>query len=123
MAIRHAKNTDAKLTQLLYQDNPGTDSAELLAAVVKSWGGVDRLAGDMFQEFKTAKPGSIVRSRIMEAVQRLIINNTNAGLSDVRQPSDMTNGELEGKAMELLKKIKEAEPDAEQQEDGPPNQP
>ena len=92
----------AAVAKVLAGSKPSTDSGALLASLIDRWGGTDRLANDIFSEFDAAPKGGMTRQRIIEMIQRLIINNTNNEIGKSRNPSDMSDEELAQVAMNYL---------------------
>lgn len=97
------------LARALVDRPSGMDSRELLNELTRCWGGTGKLALDIRQEFKNSPPGGMVRQRILEMLQRLIINNTEHELTNVVRPSEMSNEDLE---RTLKKYIDRMAPDA-----------
>jgi hypothetical protein len=92
----------AAVAKVLAGSKPSTDSGALLASLIDRWGGTDRLAADICDEFSAAPKGGMTRQRIIEMVQRLVINNTNNEIGKTRNPSDMSDEELAQVAMNYL---------------------
>lgn len=97
----------------------GIDTSVLLNDLMDCFGGPIRLAQAIHQEFINAKPGSMVRTRTMEMIQRLVMANTQYELSNLKKPADMDDDELEREAERLLakkelKSASEVKEDAEQ---------
>jgi hypothetical protein len=90
------------VAKVLAGSKPSTDSGALLASLIDRWGGTDRLAADIFGEFDAAPKGGMTRQRIIEMVQRLVINNTNNEIGKSRNPADMGDEELAQVAMNYL---------------------
>jgi hypothetical protein len=83
----------------------GIDSAGLLAALIDRWGGKDRFAMDIQQEFQCARPGSMTRQRILEMISRLCVQVTAQKLARPRTAREMSDAELLATARTLLEKI------------------
>lgn len=90
-----ARKLPSKVAYQLNRENKGTDSGALLAHLMQQWGGPEQLAADMFAEFRHATEGSMPRSRLLDLIQRLIINNTNNQVGAVKKPSDLDDKDLE----------------------------
>jgi hypothetical protein len=102
------------------------DSASLLSNLIEVWGGPARLAADIFDEFGRAPEGGQTRQRILEMMQRLIINNTERDLTNTVKPSDLSDAELEELALAYVRRLTNAAPSttaasATPKEEGSPN--
>ncbi len=104
-AVNAQPELPAAVAKVLAGHKPNTDSGALLASLIERWGGTDRLAADIHSEFQAAAKGGMTRQRIIEMVQRLIINNTNNEIGKGRNPSDMSDEELAAVAMNYLKRM------------------
>jgi hypothetical protein len=93
------------LARALVERKPGADSEELLNALIEVWGGTKRLATDLYAEFKEAPSGGMVRQRILEMIQRLIITNTTHEIGRTKAPSDMSDEELAELALAYIKRV------------------
>lgn len=82
----------------------GIDTSVLLNDLIDCFGGPFSLAKAIHQEFVTAKPGSMVRTRTIEIINRLVMANTQYELTNLKKPSDMDDEELEREAARLLAK-------------------
>jgi len=85
------------------KDN-GIDTAVLLNDLIDCFGGPQRLAAAMHSEFVNAKPGSMVRTRTLEMIARLVSANTQYELTQLKKPSDMNDADLEDEIVRLLNK-------------------
>ena len=98
-----AKNDGTRLATALHKALRGSKSAVdaglLLGELMQVWGGPARLARDMYAEFEAAPKGSMVRQRMMEAVQRLVVQATDRDQTKVIRPETMTDEDLEAMAM------------------------
>ena len=85
-------------------DSQAQDSNELLTEIMAAWGGIKAYSRDLVLEYQSAGEGSIVRAKILEMINRLIITNTatQAGLGS--DPADMSAEELEREAEKLMAK-------------------
>lgn len=54
--------------------DPSFNSGKLLDSIIHFWGGVDKFAYSIVDEYKNCKPGSLVRQRIFEMINRLTMN-------------------------------------------------
>ena len=94
-----AKNDGTRLATALHKALRGSKSAVdaglLLGELMQVWGGPARLARDMYAEFEAAPKGSMVRQRMMEAVQRLVVQATDRDQTKVMRPETMTDEDLE----------------------------
>jgi hypothetical protein len=93
------------VAKVLAGHKPNTDSGALLGSLIDRWGGTDRLAADIHAEFQAAPKGGMTRQRILEMMQRLVINNTNNEIGKQRNPADMSDSELAEVAMSYLKRM------------------
>jgi hypothetical protein len=99
------------LTKALSEKKAGLDSEALLNDLVDIWGGPRQLAVDIHQEFQGAPSGGMVRQRIMEMIQRLILTNTTHEIGRIAKPSDMTKEELESMAMRYVRRVTQGDTD------------
>lgn len=99
-----AKPAAADLKGLLSDTKASADSETLLTEILEAWGGARNLARDLHSEFHEAGAGSMTRQRILEMIQRLIVNNTKDDLARSFKPSDLADDDLELHAMRLLSK-------------------
>jgi hypothetical protein len=99
------------ITKALTERKAGLDSEALLNDLIDVWGGARQLAVDLHDEFQKAPSGGMVRQRIMEMIQRLILTNTTHEIGRVAKPSDMTKEELEAKAMQYVRRLSGAPAD------------
>ena len=88
------------------------DSSVFLGDLIACWGGPFRLARDVYEEFQFQPKGSMQRARTMEMIQRLIMNNTQHELTNVRKPGDCTDAELELETEKLIAKALRMESNA-----------
>jgi len=87
---------------------PSADSEALLTDLIEIWGGTRRLAADLYAEYQAGKPGSMNRQKILDMIQRLIVNNTNHQIGTSLVPSDMTSDELETAALDYVMRLSNA---------------
>lgn len=92
--MRRSANGEARIRRALAVSGGGVDSEELLREVLDEWGGAKALAQDMKASHDSAPPGSMIRQRYMEMIQRLIINNTKEDIASVIEPSELSDDEL-----------------------------
>jgi hypothetical protein len=71
------------------------DQKLLLSDILDCFGGTMQLAGAIYEEYQNAAPGSMVRTRTLEMIQRLVMANTAADLTDRRKASELSDEELE----------------------------
>lgn len=93
------------LAKALTQRRRNADSEQLLLDMIEVWGGTRQLALDMHQEYQNAPAGGLTRQRILEMVQKLIVNNTNHDIGKLEKPSDMTDEELNKIALEFANRV------------------
>lgn len=95
------------------------DSSNLLAELIEIWGGPRHLARSIYEEFMAAQQGGMTRQRILEMLQRLVINVTTDDTKRPLNPAQYSTEELEMVAMEYMKKMMEADTKkrAKQEED------
>jgi hypothetical protein len=84
------------------------DTGILLQDIIEAWGGPHRLAASMKEEFANAAPGSMVRTRTLEMIQRLVVQCTANEMTNVRKPADLSNEELEEEARRLIERLTKA---------------
>jgi hypothetical protein len=82
----------------------GIDTSVLLNDLIDCFGGPQRLARAMHAEFINAKPGSMVRTRTLEMIQRLVMANTQYELTNLRKPADMETDDIEREIQRLMSK-------------------
>ena len=92
--MRTSGGREARIKRALVASGGGVDSEELLREVLEEWGGARSLAQDMKASHDSAPPGSMIRQRYMEMIQRLIINNTKEDMASVIEPSELSDDEL-----------------------------
>jgi hypothetical protein len=90
------------------------DAGQLLSDIIDTWGGTKKLANEIKLAYDAAPPGSMVRQRFFEMIQRLIINNTDRDISKDIDPSEFSDAELAEAATGLLNKIM-GDPNAEKE--------
>ena len=104
-----AKNDGTRLATALHKALRGSKSAVdaglLLDELMQCWGGPARLARDMYGEFESAPKGSMIRQRLLEAIQRLIVQATDRDMGKVQRPEDMTDSDLETLAMSYVQRL------------------
>jgi hypothetical protein len=105
LAVNAQPELPRAVAKVLAGSKPSADSGALLAELIEAWGGVGRLARDVAAEFQTAPKGGMVRQRILEMMQRLVLTTTATGLAKTRNPADMPDEELEAVAMNYLKRM------------------
>lgn len=93
------------LARVLADRKVSADSEALLADLIEIWGGTRQLAIDIHAEFQKAAAGGMTRQRILEMLQRLVINNTNNEIGRVIRPSDLSDAELEAEAMKYAERV------------------
>ena len=71
---------------------PGFDRAGLLASIIESFGGQERLGAAIVTEYQHAATGSMVRQRILDMICRMISQHSNAEL--VRPVEEMSTDEI-----------------------------
>ncbi len=69
---------DPRVQQELELSIPGFDRTGFLTALLEVWGGQDKLALSVYQEFYAAAKGSMVRQRILELISRLIAQHSDS---------------------------------------------
>jgi hypothetical protein len=84
------------------------DSASLLKDLIEEWGGTKKLAHDIRREFARAPRGGQIRQRILEMIQRLVINVTNDDLAKPLDPTAMDDSILEELAMSYFERTHKA---------------
>jgi hypothetical protein len=103
--VGKVKEIPKGLARALAERKQGADSEAMLNDLIEVWGGTRRLALDIHGEFQKAAAGGMTRQRILEMLQRLIMNNTNHEIGRSARPSDMTDEELEAVAIQYMKKV------------------
>jgi len=109
------------LARALIERKASADSEALLNDLIDVWGGTRRLALDIHGEFQKAAAGGMTRQRILEMMQRLIMNNTNHEIGRSARPSDLTDDELETVAMSYMKKVSGHAETTDIPDPGPPS--
>jgi hypothetical protein len=82
-----------------------TDSAALLASLIRQWGGTDALAISIRDEFNAAPKGGMARQRILEMLTRMVVTTTDKEHVKKVQPSDMSDDELHKFAAAYIQKF------------------
>lgn len=100
-----AREIPKGLQRALATRKASADSEALLLDLIEVWGGTRQLALDLHKEFQNAAAGGMTRQRILEMLQRLVINNTNHQIGSLVSPSDMTDEELEATAMSYMQRV------------------
>jgi hypothetical protein len=85
----------------------GNDSNELLVQIMETWGGPAEFARNMWVEFEAAKPGSLIRQNILEMIQKLVVNNTNHNITQVVDPADLDDEDIDRELDSMLARAKE----------------
>lgn len=70
------------------------DQGVFLTDLMEAFGGSRHLAQTMYNEFQSAPPGGLARTKMMQTIQSLIISTTAANLTNARDPEKMTEEEL-----------------------------
>lgn len=98
-------------------DLPRIDPEKLLTDIISNFGGPEEYARTLVHEYKRAKEGGMARQRILDMINRLIMQIHGKGLSgdDI---SDMSDEALETFAVELQKR-REAAKNATKEEAQP----
>lgn len=105
LGIKRKKIDPAELVTALAKSAGGIDAGGLLESLIEQWGGRQRLAMDIFAEYKASKPGSMTRLRVIELVTRLTVVVTAQDLSRPKSAADMDEAELRRVATELIQRI------------------
>lgn len=93
------------VVRALADRKPSADSEKLLIDLIDVWGGTRQLALDLHKEFQAAGAGSMVRQRILEMIQRLVVTNTTHQIGSPIKPEDLTDGDLEQTALDYVKRL------------------
>lgn len=104
-AEKPRREIPAGLQRALATRKASADSEALLTDLIDVWGGTRQLALDLHVEFQSAQKGGMTRQRILEMLQRLIINNTDKQIGSSLAPSDMTDDELDAVAIAYAKRV------------------
>lgn len=111
-----ASGTPAGIARALGKRRQAADSEVLLTDIIEVWGGTRNLAMDMHKAYQEARPGSMTRQRILETIQRLIINNTNHGIQSAKKPSDLDDKELDALVLTYVARCSDTTPIATEPE-------
>ncbi len=93
--------TDDGIRELLGVKSQAADANQLLIGIMERWGGVRAFAEALHTEFCHARPGSLIRQNILEMIQKLVVNNTNHGVTKVDKPSDLEDEDIEFTLIEM----------------------
>ncbi len=104
------KKLDTAVVRKAIAAKPSIDSASLLNDLIDVWGGTRQFASDLYTEFRGAQKGSVVRQRILEMLQRLVIVNTQTELSRSSNPEDLDEADLDKMISRYLVKLQENQP-------------
>ena len=109
MSVQHVHATKREIPpavlSALAARKPGIESGELLSALTRQWGGADRLAISIHDEFKNAQTGGMTRQRILEMITRLIVTTTEREHVKSVRPADMSTEDLESYAVTYLNRV------------------
>lgn len=84
--------------------DPSFNSGKLLEAIIHYWGGVDKFAFSIVQEYKSTKPGTLVRQRIFEMINRLTMN-VSQHTPPSKNAEEMETEELEAAVVAAVKSV------------------
>lgn len=99
-------NIPAAVRKIVISGSEGSiDTGILLREVVEMWGGPHKLAQSFFEEFQHAAKGSMVRTRTLEMISRLIVNSTAQELTNIKKPAAMEDSELMSELARLTGKV------------------
>ncbi len=90
----------------LTESIPGFDRAGLLAAIIESFGGQERLGAAIVTEYQHAAPGSMVRQRILDMICRMISQHSNQ--ETVRPVEEMETEELHAAILAMVPAMERA---------------
>ncbi len=111
-----------RVIKAIAQVDSSFDSQKLLEAIIHHFGGPEKFAFQIVQEFKAAGPGTLVRQRILEMVNRLTMN-VSASSPPSKNAGDMDDDELFEAAGQVvsvvIRKEKLRAPQATDQDPGP----
>lgn len=93
------------LLEILKENRESLDSGAFLNDIIAEFGGTSALARAIKIEFDNAEPGSAVKQRFLEMVQRLVITNTVHDISKEIDPVEMSDEELKQAAEGLAHKV------------------
>ncbi len=127
-----ANSKAAQVTELLKDTSRPVDSGQLLNDLMERWGGTATFARDVMGEFQGAKQNSLVRQKILEMIQKLVVTNTVHQVTRIERPEDLDTEEIDAKLQELISRVVghvEAHDDPQiktvsetwEEEDAPPN--
>lgn len=81
------------------------DQGVFLQELMDVFGGPRQLAIAMHQEYMEAQPGGLARQKLLQTIQHLIISTTQFNMTKVRDPSKMSDEDLDKLASEYLGQI------------------
>lgn len=84
-----------KIISLVTTKRLALDANQLLCSIMEKWGGPAQFAHDLYTEFQSARPGSLIRQNILETIQKLVVNNTNHNITQVVNPTDLDDDEID----------------------------
>ena len=100
---KHKKKIDPGAVVAQLATNPkGIDSGSMLAEFIACFGGAQNFAREVYAEYEDAKPGTIVRTKIIEMIARLTQVVTAQELARPRRAEDMDDEELKDAATKLI---------------------
>lgn len=102
------KDITAKIRRVMNGDIPNPKVAEILGHFVQLCNGARGFAVMLFEEYHAAKPGSIMRSRLLAPILQALwkVNEKDEGPTDLGL---LTDDDLEARANELAARMADAE--------------
>jgi hypothetical protein len=82
--------------------------AEVVEHVIRTWGGPEKFAISVHDEFHNAKPGSMTRARMLDSMMRLMQVLSAQSGSPADEAGLLTDAELEEAARSILGDVEKA---------------
>jgi hypothetical protein len=115
--------TEQKVAAQLKDTYRAVDSGQLLKDLMDRWGGTERFARDLVGEYREAKQGSLVRQKVLEMVQKLVVTNTVHQINQAERPEDLDTADIDARLQSLIARVVgrvEANEHAQPTESSPP---
>lgn len=99
------KELPVGLARALATKKKSADTEALLSNLIEIWGGPEKLARDIYKEFTNATTGGMTRQRILEMVQRLLIQATDRGIGHAVKPSELSDDDLDSIVLSYVERV------------------
>lgn len=105
MAATKQPTKHEQVSGLLKDTRRGVDSGQLLNDLMERWGGTATFARDVFGEFSKAKENGMVRQKILEMIQKLVVTNTVHQVTRIERPEDLDTEDIEMRLQALISRV------------------